>query len=165
MRKCLYFICPTDCLETIIEKSFHQENYFFSSLGNSVCFSNNELRLTRNLIQSKKIKEITFVLSDENHIVMDALGDQDYLNITGLNNFYDKVIMQNDRLALSWQTLNPQFLMLSYFLNNKIKELKNGLSDCIAEQLNITGKIYNKVKNSFDDIYTELIFQEDFILN
>lgn len=35
MHKCLYLVCPTDCLEPIINNTFKQEHYFYTSLGNA----------------------------------------------------------------------------------------------------------------------------------
>jgi len=165
MKNCLYFICPTDGLETLIEETFQEENYFFSSLGNSIHFGKEGLRQTEELIYTKKIEEISFVLSDDNHIVLDALGKQDFSKIPGLTRFYDQVIGQKKQLTMFWQTWNSTSLLLSYFLNHKIKELENGLRGLIAEPPIIKGKLYKKKENLFDNIYSDLICQDDFCLN
>jgi len=91
MKQCLYFICPTDYLETIIERTFDQENYFYSSLGNSVIFTKDELSEIKKLICSKGIREISFVLADDNPIVLDALANQNFSDIRGLKKFYNQV--------------------------------------------------------------------------
>ena len=65
MKKCLYFICPTDCLESTIQSTFHQENFFYSSLGNSVNFNECELNQAKQLICDKGIREISFILADD----------------------------------------------------------------------------------------------------
>lgn len=157
MKKLLYFTCPTDCLETIINDTFQDENYYCSSLGNSISFKNNTLEETKKLIREKKIREIAFVLSYNNRIVLDALSRQDFSDISGLNGFYKQVIKQKKQAVLYWQGGNLQFLLLSYYLNKKIKELRGGLSDSLAEQLVISGKIYNKQQQIFKDIYSALI--------
>ena len=165
MKKCLYYICPTDSIESIIEQTFHQENYFYSSLGNSINFTDNELKETKKLIYLKKIREIVFVLSEDNKIVLDALGNQNFSDIRGLNSFYNQVVGKKKHLEMTWKTLNPQFLILSYFLNQKIKKLENGLNDLIIDPLTITGKIYNKQENVFKDIYSDLILTENIVFN
>ncbi len=165
MKNCLYFICPTDYLESIIESTFRQENYFYSSLGNSVAFGNYELKQIKKLIRTRNISTITFVLSDNNRIVLDALGNQEFSNIRGLKKTYSQVLQQKEHLDSTWQTLNPERLILSSFLNIKIKEFKNRLSDLFTNQLTISGKVYNKKENKFDDIYSELICQEELIMN
>lgn len=157
MKKLLYFTCPTDSLEIIINEAFNHENYYCSSLGNSIIFDNYNLKETKKLIKKKKIKEIIFVLSNYNRIVLDAFGNQGFSNIKGLNNFYQQVNKEKERAALSWKTGNPQFLILSYYLNQKIKELKHGLRDSMLDQLLISGKIYNQQQQVFKDIYSDLI--------
>jgi len=165
MKKCLYFICPTDGLETIIESSFNQENYFYSSLGNSIIFNENALRHTKSLICSIGIKEICFVLSDDNRIVLDALGNQDFSDVAGLKRLYNQVLIQKEHLETLWQIQDPQFLILSSFLNKKIEKLKDGLSDLMIGEITISGKIYSKEEHMFKDTYADLILTEEVIFN
>ena len=68
MRK-LYFVCPTDCLERTLDKN-RQENYYVTSLGNSVIFSEEMVEKINSFIESKGIKEITFVLSNNNRCMV-----------------------------------------------------------------------------------------------
>jgi len=165
MKSRLYFSCPTDYLETIIERNFDQENYFYSSLGNSVVFTEDELSEVKKLICSKGIREICFVLADDNRIVLDGLANQNFSEIRGLKNFYDQVLQQKKQLEMSWQIQNPQFLILSAFINKKIEKLKDGLSDLMIGEIMISGKIYSKEDHMFEDIYTDLIFREAIIFN
>ncbi len=165
MNSRLYFICPTDCLESIIENTFHQENYFYSSLGNSVPFTQIELSQIMKLICSKGIREIYFILSDDNQIVSDAIDKQDFSNIRGLKKFYDQVILQKEHLEMSWKTQNSQLLILSSFLNEKIEKLKNGLSDLMIGEITIKSKIYIKKEYVFKDIFSDLIFSKAFVFN
>jgi len=157
MKRLLHFICPTDCLETVINGKFRQENYYYSSLGNSVSFNKKVLKETRKLICEKNIREISFVLSSDNRIVMDAYGNQDFSDIKGLNKFYNKVIEQKEQVETLWQTWNLNSLILSYYLNDKIKELREGLQDMSDNQFKISGKIYDKQQNVFKEIYPDLI--------
>jgi len=165
MKQCLYFICPTDYLETIIERRVHQENYFYSSLGNSVNFTKNELREIKKLICSKGIREISFVLADDNRIILDALENQNFSDIRGLKKFYNQVLLEKEHLEMSWQIQNPQFLILSAFINKKIEKLKDGLRDLMIGEIMINGKIYSKKEDMFEDIYGDLIFTEEILFN
>ncbi|MFT4761961.1 MAG: hypothetical protein ACI9XO_001046 [Paraglaciecola sp.] len=165
MKKCLYFICPTDFLETVINGAFNQENYYLSSLGNSITFDNQILKETKKLIREKNIDELIFVLSNENRIVLDALRNQHFSMIRGLNKFYKQVVWQQEQIERSWQTRNPQLLTFSYHLNNKIRELKHGLKDLTKDQIKISGKIYNNRKHVFSKIYPDSICMDDSNLN
>ena len=104
-------------------------------------------------------------MSDDNRIVLDALGNQDFSDITGLEKFYNKVVMQKEHLEMSWQVQNPQFLILSSFLNEKIEKLKDGLSDLMIGEITIRGKIYIKEENMFKDTYSDLILTEEIVFN
>ncbi|MFK8008026.1 MAG: hypothetical protein AB8H03_16835 [Saprospiraceae bacterium] len=165
MKSCLYFICPTDSLESVIENAFHQENYFYSSLGNSISFTNKDLNQIKKLICSKGIRKIVFVLSDDNQIVLDALGKQVFSDIRGLKKIYNQVLLQKEYLEMSWQIQNPQFLILSSFLNEKIEKLKDGLSDLMIGEITISGKVYSKERYKFKDIYSDLLFTEAIVFS
>lgn len=119
----------------------------------------------KELILTNNIREISFILANDNRIVLDALGNQNFSDISGLNNFYNHIIRKKEHSEVSWKTLDHQFLILSYHLNGKIKELKLGLNDSSFDQLKITGKIYNRQENHFNDIYPDLICLECFHLN
>ena len=84
MKKHLFFVCPTDFLESTISEQFKGDLYFITSLGNSIKFDNDFLDQLKVLLSSQQISEITFLLSLDNSIVKDAMGDQRLLAITGL---------------------------------------------------------------------------------
>ena len=94
MIKRLYLLCPTDCLEPVINSTFKQENYFYFSLGNSFIVENNTIESIKKIVKDHHIQEISFVLSNKNHIVIDALGTQDFLNMRGLRSLYNQLIKQ-----------------------------------------------------------------------
>ena len=48
MLKHLYFICPTDFLEGVIENVFKQINYYYTSLGNSITFDKDSVKQLKN---------------------------------------------------------------------------------------------------------------------
>lgn len=155
----LYFICPTDCLEAIIDSTYkQQENYYYSSLGNSTTFNLSLLKETQQLIKTKSIKEITFVLANDNRIILDAIGDQDYTEHLQLNDVYYKILKHRYNSKLSWYNWNEQFLFLSSFINDQINEFKSKLTDLSALGLTINGQIYNRQQNIFKDTDSELIF-------
>lgn len=165
MHRTLFLLCPTDYLESTINREFNQENYFYSSLGNSFVMDSETLESIKALIKKHRIQEINFVLSSNNKIIVDALGEQFFSDVKGLKTFYDEVILQRERSEFLWQTNNHQFSILSYFLNNKIKELKLALSDLTNDSIKIRGKIYNNDKNIFRNIYSNLICIEKHFLN
>ena len=165
MQKHLYFICPTDCLEPIINRTFGHHNYYYTSLGNSVIFDDHTVKQAKRLIVKNNIREIFFVLSHDNRIVWDALGNQGFAEIRGLSDFYHEIIRQKERSEWAWRTFNHPFIILSYYLNQKIKELQHELDRVLTTRINIKGKIYHQQERMFNDIYSELICQEHFHLN
>ena len=125
MQSRLYFICPSDHIEPIINCSFKSRNYYYTSLGNSVVFDHHTVNQIEHLILKHDIKEISFVLSDTNPIIFDALGKQDFSGIRGLNDFYDEILRQKEHSQVLWRECNRKFLILSYYLNYKIRELQS----------------------------------------
>ena len=71
MPKHLYFICPTDHLETVINRHYNEENYFISSLGNSIDFNKQFTAYLCDLVEAKGITEISFVLAQDNTLFND----------------------------------------------------------------------------------------------
>ena len=124
MRKCFYLICPTDFLEYAINKTFKNVNYFYASLGNSFNQDSKTLESISSIIKKHTIKEIYFVLSIDNKIVLDALGEKEFLKIRRLRSFYNEITIQKEHSKISFQKDNCQFAVLSYYLNKKIKELE-----------------------------------------
>lgn len=165
MQKHLYFICPTDHLETIIHSTFSQENYYYTSLGNSITFDTELVRQLQELLVEKDIREISFILSDDNRIISDALGNHDFSKISGLDNFYCEIIRQKEFSEELWQSCNLRFLILSNYLNTRIKELKLRLKTLPTDQVKINGKVYSRQTKIFSDIYVDLICRECFSLN
>ena len=160
MKKHLFFVCPTDYLEPVINDYFNRENYYYTSLGNSIVFDYDTIYEIENLITKHDIREVSFVLSNDNSVIFDALGNQNFSEISGLDNLYCEVVKQKKRLETSWQIYNHQYLMLSYFLNKKVKELQFKLSDLLMDKIKISGKIYNSQEKVFTGIYFDLMKSE-----
>ena len=157
MHKCFYFICPTDCLVQTINSRFKHENYFYTSLGNSFVYDCKTLIYIKQIIEKHGIREICFVLSVDNIIVLDAIGVQEFSDIKTLNNCYNEIIRQKEHSKVLFQRNNTQFLILSYYLNKKISELQLHLTDILNIPIKIRGKIYDKNEDSFTNIYSNLI--------
>lgn len=165
MIKRLYLLCPTDCLEPVINSTFKQENYFYFSLGNSFIVENNTIESIKKIVKDHHIQEISFVLSNKNHIVIDALGTQDFLNMRGLRSLYNQLIKQKKHSEIFWDTDRNQFSILSYYLNSKIKELKFELGNFINSTLKINAKIYDRYDQVFKSILPDIVCMNKYYLN
>ncbi|MEM8888763.1 MAG: hypothetical protein AAGD28_12335 [Bacteroidota bacterium] len=149
----------------MINHTFKEHTFFYSSLGNSILFDITVLSQIEDLIISNSIREIVFVLADDNRMISDALANQDFSVISGLENFYHQIRQKKVRTEDSWQSPKTRPLILSFYLNEKIKELKEGLRDLFSDSIRISGKIYYRQKNIFKDIYLDLISFEKLSLN
>lgn len=123
------------------------------------------VRQIDDLIETENIREITFVLSSDNRIVIDALGNQEFANLHGLDNFYYEIAKQKERLKLQWKSSDLRIPILSYYLNMKVKELQPKLSNRFAGQIKINAKIYKKPEDIFRDACLDFINRECFSLN
>lgn len=160
MRKCLFLLCPTDCLEPIINNRFKYENYFYTSLGNSFIYDNETIEGIKEIVKSHNIRAVYFVLSSNNQIILDALGNQDFSDIRALSSFYKEITIQKKQSKEVRYTDNLQFSVLSYYLNKKIKQLQIELSDLQNYPIRIRGKVYDRYNDVFRAIYSDLICLE-----
>ncbi|CAL2082116.1 hypothetical protein [Tenacibaculum sp. 190524A02b] len=165
MHKSLFLLCPTDCLEMVINHQFKQENYFYTSLGNSFVSDIDTLINIKDVIKKHNITNIYFVLSSDNEIILDALGGQFFSKVKGLKTFYNEIEKQKKHSEASWQMNTSRFSILSYYLNQKIKELKYLLNSLYLNDVRVFGKIYNKQQNIFTNIYSDLVCLEKHCLN
>lgn len=165
MNKALFLLCPTDCLETTVNNTFEYENYFYTSLGNSFALDSKTLISIKEFIIKHNIKQIHFVLSNDNPIISDALEGQFFSEMTGLKKLYEEIKIQKENSEILWSTLDNQFLILSYFLNVKIKELQIKLSYILDYFVEISGKIYNRQEDRFIQIQSALTCLEKQHLN
>ncbi|NJX16438.1 hypothetical protein ABI125_13430 [Tamlana crocina] len=165
MPKSLFLLCPTDCLEPIINSRFHKENYFYTSLGNSFIYNRKTIKHIHKLIKKHQIEEIYFVLSSDNQIILDALGNQDFSNFKALNRFYNDINKHTAHLDTIWHSSSLKFSIISYYLNRKIKLLQSEIDKNFDYQIKIRGKIYDKQDHVFTAIYSDLISIEKHHLN
>lgn len=152
----LFLVCPTDNIELSINSNFKGRNSFISSLGNTLSPKRSDLAEIAKLINEQDIQEITLVLSEDNKIVLDALNNQEYIEIRGLLNAYTNIVNHKRDAKISWQTYDQQAMIISYHLNKKIKELRDSLNHHYSFQGKISGKIFSKHYNSFREIYSPL---------
>ena len=157
MQTCLYMICPTDYLEVIVDNRFSGHKHFYSSLGNTFSMDDRTLGYISGLIKNKDINEIFIMLSEENRIVHDALKNQRYMGIRGLDESYHEFLEHNKHAVRSWKAGDYHNLILSYHLNEKVIELSESLDGLLSKQPIIRGKLFSKVKNEFINIHSNLI--------
>ncbi len=165
MQKNLYFLCPSENLEAVIEKSFPQENYFLSSLGNSISFSDDFILDINSLIESKGIGKITFILSNNNRFILDAMKNQEFKYIKELKEYYKTIEKRKVLTIKSYKNKNFTSLITSHILKTKINELNSNLFDWIRNKISIEGKIYDPTKNMFFDVRINIIEPESLFLN
>ena len=165
MQKNLYFLCPSENLEAVIEKSFPQENYFLSSLGNSISFSDDFILDINSLIESKGIGKITFILSNNNRFILDAMKNQEFKYIKELKEYYKTIEKRKVLTIKSYKNKNFKSLITSHILKTKINELNSNLFDWIRNKISIEGKIYDPTKNIFFDVRINIIEPESLFLN
>ena len=165
MQKNLYFLCPSENLEAVIEKSFPQENYFLSSLGNSISFSDDFILDINSLIESKGIGKIIFILSNNNRFILDAMKNQEFKYIKELKEYYKTIEKRKVLTIKSYKNENITSLITSHILKTKINELNSNLFDWIRNKISIEGKIYDPTKNIFFDVRINIIEPESLFLN
>lgn len=165
MNAALFLLCPTDCLESIINTEYKGKNYFYTSLGNTFTCDSTTLESIKELINKYKIRKIYFVLSEHNKIVVDAMGGQIFSQIRGLQNFNKTINLNKKQSKLFWKTGDSVFSTLSYYLNQKIIQLQLNLSCVLTQPVIIKGKIFIKSQNTFVDIYPDLVCLRKYNLN
>ena len=165
MQKNLYFLCPSDNLEAVIEKRYPQENYFLSSLGNSISFSDDFILDINSLLESKGIGKITFILSNNNRFILDAMKNQEFKYIKELKEYYKTIEERKVLTIKSYKNKNFTSLITSHILKTKINELNSNLFDWIRNKISIEGKIYDPTKDMFFDVRINIIEPESLFLN
>ena len=166
MDKHLFFICPTDYLEVIINDTFDKESYFCTALGNSVAFNPKTIEYIIGLLESEKIRAITFILSDDNEIINNALYHKDLPKINRLVNLYDTIKYQKNRISLLTRKKDILPLFVSFHLNFKITELKKRLKETwFSDEIEINAKVYNRRTQKFFHLESNNFKRECFYLN
>ncbi len=165
MHSHLYFICPTDHLEPVINNTFQRENYFLTSLGNSITFDIEMTLWLSEFLRTRHIDSITFVLSEDNRIVQNEPNNKSLSGISGIRDFHKQIARQQKSTEERWQSYNDRLMTLSYHLNSKIKQLRQELASLSMESVRITGKIYRRNPRGFRHIYPDLICADNVCVN
>tara|TARA_Y100000385_G_scaffold83502_1_gene85598 strand:+ start:1324 stop:1821 length:498 start_codon:yes stop_codon:yes gene_type:complete len=156
MVKCLFIICPTDFIEHIIRQRFDGHKYFYTSLGNTFNIEKNNVNDLIKVVQKYAIEEITFILSEDNKIILDATQGQKFIGIRGFKNNYQKINEKRKMTHQMWLSHDHHTLFLSYFLIDKINKFREHLSNHAMPKLKVSAKIYSKAYDSFRAIYPEV---------
>ena len=157
MQKILYFICPTDHLEQVINSASQEENYFITSLGNSIAFERQTIEEISELLCQKNIRKISFVLSAENQVVLDLISKEGHSKINEFSKLCSQIGVQKDLAQIIQRTGNLEFFELSYYLNEKMNLLRSKLKNSSSHSIFVNGKIYNRENKTFSSVYSELI--------
>lgn len=165
MPKRLFFICPTDHLETYLNNKFTEESFYYTSLGNSVKFKENTVQEINNLIIKKGIDEITFVLSNENKIVNTFLHSPFLHNSSSLFKFGSILKYHQTKMNKLWKAGDSQSPVLSNLLKSKIQALQPHINKWIVDDIKINAKIYYKKDQTLCDINTDLFNRLQYNLN
>lgn len=164
MKKRLFLVCPTDCLEGIINQKFKSINFFYTSVGNSFSIDNKTVDNIKELVIKYDIKNIDFILSLDNTFISNNSYLEIKLKDSILNRYQQEIKEKKEQVKIIDQEENNQYLLLSYILNDKIKQLEHQLADCI-EKIKIGAKVYNRDVNDFENIYSELINFQKYNMN
>ncbi len=81
-----------------------------------------------------------------------------------MKKIYKEIEKQKRASEMLWKTENNSLSILSYYLNNRIKEFQFKLGK-LSNQLIIIGKIYNEYNKSLTNIYPDLLCLEEHFLN
>ncbi|MCH2228778.1 MAG: hypothetical protein MK105_00440 [Crocinitomicaceae bacterium] len=165
MQSHLFFICPTDQIEFFINRKFRADNFFYTSLGNSVSFDEEFIRYLKRIILKKKIQRVTFVLTEDNAIVLGAMKTKNSSSLNRMKSFYLTVEIEQDISHHLWRRCDARIVVLCKLLNRKIEELKASLATMDLDFLEIDGKIYSNQRRSFRNIASIPFNRELYHLN
>lgn len=149
----LYFVCPTDFLEPMINKTFGERNYFYSSLGNSFILNQELVQQIGSIVQTNVISEITFVLSDKNKIVMDTIDSGATLMIERMKPFYEELANHRCNYQFSKEQYSNQVtFIIRQYLNCKLILLKEIGAQFGLDGLNFNALIFDSKARQFNEI-------------
>ena len=165
MKKQLFFICPTDCLESHLVKKFGEEISFFTSLGNSILLDKEAVLEINEILESKEIREVTLVIAHDNKLIVDALKGRGLVGIKGLRSFYNELTIKKALSEQIWNANNIQLPIIVSLMNDKRKELLRKLSSSIVHNLEFNTIIYDRRKRLFTMIDSQLYYKQISVLN
>lgn len=165
MNTSLFLVCPTDCLETVINREYEGVNYFYTSLGNTSPNDLKTMETIKDLIKRHNITKIYFVLSEDNTVILNSVEAQSFSKIRGLQGHKKIMNLREKKSEILWKSNDSALSTLSYYLNQKILQLKANLNPNLFENVEIKGKVYVRSKNTLIDIFPDLFWLKKFNLN
>lgn len=117
------------------------------------------------IIEEQGISEITFVLSEDNPIILDALSRQNFSTIVGMENAYNDVKEHSKAVQRNWNKHDKHVMMLSYYLNQKIEEFRHIVGPRLSAAPCIQGKLYSASYDAFREIYSPLLCMDTTMSN
>jgi len=161
MTKCLYFLCPTDFLESTIDRLTISKNYFYSSLGNFPLTDLNQASELIHLIKGQQINRIYFVLSDNNRFFTIKSDVKRYSTNSSVISLLDSISKQRNKLSNIGQPFNDKHILLSYYLNKNVLQFSRLLANFqTLGVVEIGAKIYLCEENRFIDSMSEIVYTE-----
>ena len=149
----LYFICPTDFLETVINATFSGDNYFLTSLGNSINLEENHVAEICELIEKRSIASISFILSDDNKFIQNTLNSQKACCPFKMKRPPWKDVKKRNESTRPFFCPNScTYPAIANYLDSRIKELDQVLSKNYGVSKRIDAKLYVRQKNTFVDL-------------
>jgi len=158
----LFFICPTDVLESVVNASFNEESYFLTSLGNSIAFTEETISAINYLIKERDIDEVSFVLCDDNKFIRDALGKRELSSVSGMGNFYREIDKERFLCKVAWNAADDQVLISSNYLIHRVNELSNRLE---SSEILVNAKVFNRKEERFHQVYQQTVLADSITLN
>lgn len=149
----------------VINDAFRRDNYYMTSLGNSLSFDKNTIEAIHWLINAKGIKEISFVLSYSNVFINDALQSQSFSNVFVLSDTYYELARLKKRTRITWKARDSKEYIISYYLTNKVMALMPLLDTELTDRLQVNAMIYYENENTFREVFSNLIYNRDFVLS
>ena len=73
--------------------------------------------------------------------------------------------LREKKSEILWKSNDSALSTLSYYLNQKILQLKANLNPNLFENVEIKGKVYVRSKNTLIDIFPDLFWLKKFNLN
>ncbi len=157
--KRLFLICPTDYLETQLNAIYGKDNYYYTSLGNSIELNKMHLGQIKKLIHKKQILEIIFILKENNNIISHSIKGNNLNDIKGMAKLSKEIKQYKPFVSHFTQEFIEQKLYISYLLNKKTLFLTEYLRPDFPE-VEIKAMIYENTNNRLINVIHPLLSNE-----
>lgn len=161
----LYFVCPTDHLETVIESHFSGDHYFVSSLGNSIDFNSKFATYLANLIETKGITEISFVLAEDNVMLKNVQKIKEFKGLRRLHKFYQSNLKSKTYGKDEKHKLYSKLPEVYNCLCLRVEDFNSQVSNRYSEAVRVNAKVYYRQKNNFKEVSSHMDLIRHICLN